>query len=294
MGSRADGARKRGSPLPLLPKHHGDDLSRERNGPRPRKRPDEWIARERRRRNPLLLDHGDTPVDVPAHGDRLAVAELACEDGIDAKARSSRRPRTSEHRTRFERESLRPGSSCGWLGGAGWVPGGSAPSLVRGRARCRGGAAFRRAPAAPSPRRRAAALARPPRLRRGGAGQLPHGHNADAVRDHVEPARLRLLSLIQAQPNGEACVCDLVEPLGFSQGRALVLAPPGDVWPFSELPSRLARPTGGDPRRLVRLFRVDGRPRGVLQTRGPVALVEVEQRLERLRPLAHPLPRITP
>jgi ArsR family transcriptional regulator len=34
----------------------------------------------------------------------------------------------------------------------------------------------------------------------------------------AEPARLRLLSLIQAQPAGEACVCHLVEPLGLSQG----------------------------------------------------------------------------
>ena len=34
----------------------------------------------------------------------------------------------------------------------------------------------------------------------------------------AEPARLRLLSLIQAQPEGEACVCHLVEPLGLSQG----------------------------------------------------------------------------
>ena len=32
------------------------------------------------------------------------------------------------------------------------------------------------------------------------------------------PARLRLLSLIQAQPGGEACVCHLVAPLGLSQG----------------------------------------------------------------------------
>ena len=32
------------------------------------------------------------------------------------------------------------------------------------------------------------------------------------------PSRLRLLSLIQAQPGGEACVCHLVEPLGLSQG----------------------------------------------------------------------------
>jgi ArsR family transcriptional regulator len=33
----------------------------------------------------------------------------------------------------------------------------------------------------------------------------------------ADPARLRLLSLIQAQPGGEACVCHLVEPLGLSQ-----------------------------------------------------------------------------
>ena len=33
----------------------------------------------------------------------------------------------------------------------------------------------------------------------------------------AEPARLRLLSLIEAQPEGEACVCHLTEPLGLSQ-----------------------------------------------------------------------------
>ncbi|KAB8333640.1 helix-turn-helix transcriptional regulator [Scytonema tolypothrichoides VB-61278] len=32
-----------------------------------------------------------------------------------------------------------------------------------------------------------------------------------------EPARLQLLSLIAAQPNREACVCHLIEPLGLSQ-----------------------------------------------------------------------------
>jgi ArsR family transcriptional regulator len=32
-----------------------------------------------------------------------------------------------------------------------------------------------------------------------------------------EPARLRLVNLIQAQPGGEACVCHLVGPLGLSQ-----------------------------------------------------------------------------
>lgn len=33
----------------------------------------------------------------------------------------------------------------------------------------------------------------------------------------AEPARLRLLSLIQAQPGGEACVCHLTAPLGLAQ-----------------------------------------------------------------------------
>jgi ArsR family transcriptional regulator len=33
----------------------------------------------------------------------------------------------------------------------------------------------------------------------------------------ADPARLRLLSLIAAHEGGEACVCDLVEPVGLSQ-----------------------------------------------------------------------------
>ena len=33
----------------------------------------------------------------------------------------------------------------------------------------------------------------------------------------ADPARLRLLSLIQTQPDGEACVCHLTEPLGLGQ-----------------------------------------------------------------------------
>ena len=40
---------------------------------------------------------------------------------------------------------------------------------------------------------------------------------AAALRTIADPARLRLLSLIQAQPDGEACVCHLTEPLGLSQ-----------------------------------------------------------------------------
>jgi ArsR family transcriptional regulator, arsenate/arsenite/antimonite-responsive transcriptional repressor len=34
----------------------------------------------------------------------------------------------------------------------------------------------------------------------------------------ADPARLRILSLIQSQPDGEACVCHLMEPLGLTQG----------------------------------------------------------------------------
>jgi ArsR family transcriptional regulator len=40
---------------------------------------------------------------------------------------------------------------------------------------------------------------------------------AAALKVIADPARLRLLSLIQAQPDGEACVCHLQEPLGLSQ-----------------------------------------------------------------------------
>jgi ArsR family transcriptional regulator, arsenate/arsenite/antimonite-responsive transcriptional repressor len=42
-------------------------------------------------------------------------------------------------------------------------------------------------------------------------------HLAQALRAIADPARLRLLSLIQAQPNSEACVCHLTDPLGLSQ-----------------------------------------------------------------------------
>jgi ArsR family transcriptional regulator, arsenate/arsenite/antimonite-responsive transcriptional repressor len=38
-----------------------------------------------------------------------------------------------------------------------------------------------------------------------------------ALKAIADPARLRLLSLIQAQPGHEACVCHLTEPLGLSQ-----------------------------------------------------------------------------
>lgn len=42
-------------------------------------------------------------------------------------------------------------------------------------------------------------------------------HLAGALKAIADPARLRLLSLIQSQPDHEACVCHLTEPLGLSQ-----------------------------------------------------------------------------
>ena len=40
---------------------------------------------------------------------------------------------------------------------------------------------------------------------------------ASALRVLADPARLRLLSLLGAHPDGEACVCDLTAPLGLAQ-----------------------------------------------------------------------------
>ena len=50
------------------------------------------------------------------------------------------------------------------------------------------------------------------RLRQVEAGQL-----AGAFKAIADPARLRLLSFIAAQPSGEACVCHLMKPLDISQ-----------------------------------------------------------------------------
>jgi ArsR family transcriptional regulator len=50
------------------------------------------------------------------------------------------------------------------------------------------------------------------RLTRAGAEQL-----AEAFKAIADPARLRLLSFIAAQPSGETCVCYLMKPLGLSQ-----------------------------------------------------------------------------
>jgi ArsR family transcriptional regulator len=40
---------------------------------------------------------------------------------------------------------------------------------------------------------------------------------AGAFKAIADPARLRLLSYIAAQPRGEACVCNLIEPVGLAQ-----------------------------------------------------------------------------
>lgn len=50
------------------------------------------------------------------------------------------------------------------------------------------------------------------RLRRDDAEEL-----ATAFKAIADPGRLRLLSFIAAQPGAEACVCNLVTPLGLSQ-----------------------------------------------------------------------------
>ena len=43
------------------------------------------------------------------------------------------------------------------------------------------------------------------------------GRLAGAFKVLGDPARLRLLSLIGSRDNGEACGCELIEPLGLSQ-----------------------------------------------------------------------------
>ena len=56
----------------------------------------------------------------------------------------------------------------------------------------------------------------PPLLSSALDAEQAHGL-AIALKALADPARLRLLSLIQAQPGGEACVCHLTEPLGLTQ-----------------------------------------------------------------------------
>jgi ArsR family transcriptional regulator len=40
---------------------------------------------------------------------------------------------------------------------------------------------------------------------------------ASSLRALADPARLRIISMIAAHENAEACVCDLTEPLGLGQ-----------------------------------------------------------------------------
>jgi len=40
---------------------------------------------------------------------------------------------------------------------------------------------------------------------------------AASLKALADPARLRLISMVAAHEDGEACVCDLTEPLGLSQ-----------------------------------------------------------------------------
>jgi len=48
-------------------------------------------------------------------------------------------------------------------------------------------------------------------------GAVPAERLAQALKALADPARLRLISLVAASAGKEACVCDLVEPVGLSQ-----------------------------------------------------------------------------
>lgn len=43
------------------------------------------------------------------------------------------------------------------------------------------------------------------------------GDLARSLKAIADPARLRIISMVAAHENAEACVCDLTEPLGLSQ-----------------------------------------------------------------------------
>ena len=47
----------------------------------------------------------------------------------------------------------------------------------------------------------------------GEADQLAH-----VLKGLADPTRLRLLSIVAAHDSGEACVCELIDPLGLTQG----------------------------------------------------------------------------
>ena len=52
-----------------------------------------------------------------------------------------------------------------------------------------------------------------PPVLQGRLGKPPPSRLAGAFKAIADPARLRLLSFIAAQPSGEACVCYLMKPL---------------------------------------------------------------------------------
>jgi ArsR family transcriptional regulator len=49
------------------------------------------------------------------------------------------------------------------------------------------------------------------------AGSRRRHRTGARIRGLADPARLRVLSILAASPEGEVCVCDLVAPLGKSQ-----------------------------------------------------------------------------
>lgn len=48
-------------------------------------------------------------------------------------------------------------------------------------------------------------------------GQRDAEQLASTLKALADPARLRLLSIVAASPDQEACVCDLIEPIGLAQ-----------------------------------------------------------------------------
>lgn len=48
-------------------------------------------------------------------------------------------------------------------------------------------------------------------------GQRDAEQLAGTLKALADPARLRLLSIVAASPDQEACVCDLIEPIGLAQ-----------------------------------------------------------------------------
>ncbi|CAN7449507.1 metalloregulator ArsR/SmtB family transcription factor [Microbacterium sp. LjRoot45] len=48
-------------------------------------------------------------------------------------------------------------------------------------------------------------------------GQSDAEHLAATLKALADPARLRLLSIVASSEGEEACVCDLIEPIGLSQ-----------------------------------------------------------------------------